>query len=227
MKKLLGVLIVLCMGVFIGRAWGQATTSLRGTVTDPGGASIADALVTITNANTGFVRTATTKLDGSYTFVELLPGTYTVAVEAKGFEKFQQGGVVLRVDLPATVNMQLKVGNVSETVSVTAQTTPLLNTVDASTGHTMGSNEIAELPLQAENMPLLLSFQPGVVYNGETLLTDNYDTRAGSVNGERSDQNNLQLDGVSINDQFNGYAFTGVLPTTQFSIEEFPVTTSN
>ena len=74
---------------------------------------------------------------------------------------------------------------------------------------------------------LLLSLQPGVSFNGENILTDSYDTRAGMVNGERSDQNNISLDGVSNNDEFAGYAFNGVLPTTPFSVEEFRVTTSN
>lgn len=147
-------------------------------------------------------------------------------MEASGFQKFEQSNLILRVQLPATLNVQLKVGKVSEVVSVSAEAVTL-NTTDASVGHNMGNSEIENLPIQAENMPLLLSFQPGVVYNGENLLYDNYDTRAGAVNGERSDQNNISLDGVSINDEFSGYAFTGVLPTTQFSVEEFRVTTSN
>lgn len=207
-------------------AWGQATTSLRGTVTDPAGSVIVGAQVTILNPDTQFTRSTVTETDGSYAFVQVLPGKYNLTVEAKGFQKVEQVGLVLRVDLPATVNVQMKVGQVTEVISITAEA-PALNTTDASTGHTMGNSEIESLPIQAENMPLLLSFQPGVVYNGENFLYDNYDTRAGAVNGERSDQNNVTLDGVSINDEFNGYAFNGVLPTTQFSIEEFRVTTSN
>src|SRR5208283_6006 len=134
--------------------------------------------------------------------------------------------IVLRVELPATVNVQMKVGAVAETVSVTAEA-PTLNTTDSSMGQTMGTNEIENLPLPAENAVLLLSLQPGVAFNGENILTDYYDTRAGMVNGERSDQNNISLDGVSNNNEFAGYAFDGILPTTQFSVDEFRVTTSN
>lgn len=135
-------------------------------------------------------------------------------------------GVLLRVDLPGTLSIQMKVGAIDEVVSVTAEAPPL-NTTDASIGQTMETNAIENLPLPAENAVLLLSLQPGVAFNGENILTDSYDTRAGMVNGERSDQNNISLDGVSNNNEFAGYAFTGVLPTTPFSVDEFRVTTSN
>src|SRR5215469_4123324 len=216
----------LCLSVFTTLAWGQATTALRGNVTDPSGRSITDAQVTITNADTGFARTTTSGADGAYVFPEVLPGTYKLSVEANGFNRFEEKGVTLRVDLPATVNVQLKVGTISETVSVTAEA-PSLNTTDASMGQTMEANAIENLPLPAENTVLLLSFEPGVAFNGEKILTDSYDTRAGMVNGERSDQNNISLDGASNNNEFNGYAFSGVLPTTPFSVDEFRVTTSN
>ena len=149
-----------------------------------------------------------------------------MTVEAKGFKKYVQVGVPLRVELPATVNVQMKVGAAAEVVSVTAEA-PALNTTDASVGQTMDKGAIENLPLPAENAVLLLSLQPGVSFNGENILTDSYDTRAGMVNGERSDQNNISLDGVSNNDEFAGYAFNGILPTTPFSVEEFRVTTSN
>jgi hypothetical protein len=207
-------------------AWGQATTSLHGSVSDSSGAAVPQAKVMLTNQATNLVRQTTTTAKGAYEFVSVLPGTYKVTVEAKSFRTYVQSDLQLLVDLPATADVRLQIGASTETLEVTG-TAPPLNTTDPSLGHTMGENEIENLPLQAENMPLLLSLQPGVVYNGENILTDSYDTRAGSVNGERSDQNNITLDGVSVNDEFNGYAFTGVLPATPFSVEEFRVTTSN
>jgi hypothetical protein len=206
--------------------WGQATTSLRGSVTDSSGATIPGAKVILTNVETNLVRQTTTTAKGDYEFSSVLPGLYKLTVEAKGFHTYVETSLRLLVDLPATADARLQVGASTETVEVTGKA-PLLNTTDASLGHTMGKTEIENLPLQAENMPLLLSLQPGVVYNGETILQDSYDTRAGSVNGEHSDQNNITLDGVSVNDEFNGYAFTGVLPATPYSVEEFRVTTSN
>lgn len=224
MRKIAGLSACLCLCAAI--TWGQATTSLRGTVSDPSGLSIHAAHVTIVNAETGFSRTTATSIDGSYTIPEILPGSYKVVIEAQGFNRYEQSGLVLRVDLPATLDVRMKVGAATEIVSVTAEP-PLLNTTDASVGQTMDSLSIEDLPLPFENNVLLLSLQPGVAFNGENLLEDPYDTRAGMVNGERSDQNNITLDGVSNNNEFTGYAFNGVLPTTPFSVDEFRVTTSN
>ena len=206
--------------------WSQATTSLRGTVTDTSGATVPRATVTIRNDATGLERQTTTTDKGIYEMQSVLPGLYRLTVTSKGFSTSVRSGLELKVDLPATENVQLHVGAESQTVEVSGEA-PLLNTTDSSVGHNMGNQEIEEIPLRAENMPLLLSFQPGVAYNGDKILTDSYDTRAGAVNGEHSDQNNITLDGVSDNDEFSGYAFTGVLPSTQFSTQEFRVTTSN
>ncbi|MGH9736756.1 MAG: carboxypeptidase regulatory-like domain-containing protein [Candidatus Acidiferrales bacterium] len=206
--------------------WGQATTSLRGTVTDPSGATIPSATVRLTNTGTNISRSTTTDAQGAYVFPDVLPGNYSLDAEAGGFAKYHQTALKLLVDLPATANVTMKVGTAQETVTVTEQA-PIINRTDATVGQTMGTVEMENLPLQAENMNLLLSLQAGVVYNGENMLTDSYDTRAGSVNGERSDQNNITLDGVSNNNEFAGYAFNGILPTTPFSVEEFRVTTSN
>jgi hypothetical protein len=207
-------------------AFGQATTSLHGTVTDATGAIVPQANVTLTNLDTNQSRQTTTTARGLYEMVSLLPGKYKLTIEARGFRTYVEPDLLLEVNLPATANISLKVGAASETMEVTGEV-PLLNTTDASLGHTMGDQAIEQLPLRAENMPLLLSFQPGVAYNGDKILTNSDDTRAGAVNGEHSDQNNITLDGVSINDEFSGYAFTGVLPSTQFSVQEFRVTTSN
>lgn len=206
--------------------WGQATTSLRGTVTDPSGAAVPNATVRLTNADTNVARTTTTTTRGEYVFPEVLPGNYALDVEASGFSKYHQAGVTLLVNLPATADVRMKVGTAQETITVTEKA-PIINRTDATVGQTMGTTPIENLPLQAENTVLLLSLQPGVVYNGEKLLQGVYDTRAGSVNGERSDQNNITLDGVSNNDEFSNYAFNGILPTTPFSVQEFRVTTSN
>lgn len=217
------LMLILCISI---SAWGQATTSLHGIVTDPSGAAIPDAKVTITQPETGASRSTLANSAGAYSFPAVIPGTYNLTVTARGFQTYVQSGLELQVSLPASSNVTMKVGSVSQTVEVSGHT-PLLNTTDASMGNTMGTKSIENLPMRAESMPLLLSFQPGVVYNGQNALESNTDTRAGSVNGERSDQNNITLDGVSNNFTFEGYAFNGVLPTTPFSTQEFRVTTSN
>jgi hypothetical protein len=216
---------IICLFISVS-TWGQATTTLHGAVTDPSGAAVPNAKVTLTNQATNVPRETTTTSSGEYNFASVLPGTYKLTVEKDGFNAYVQTGLLLQVNLPVTEDVKLQVGGMTQTVEVKGQA-PLLNTTNATLGQTMDTSAIENLPLSQENTVLLLSLQPGVVYNGDSLLTDDYDTRAGSVNGERSDQNNITLDGVSNNNEFEGYAFNGILPTTPFSVEEFRVTTSN
>ncbi len=121
---------------------------------------------------------------------------------------------------PATIDFTLGVqaNTVTVDVSASAQT---LNISDASLGNAANNEEIQALPSETRNVPDLLSLQPGVLYLPSTIT----DSRSGSVNGGRSDQGNVTIDGVDDNDQVGGLAFTGVLRQTQDSIEEFRVTT--
>ncbi|MFY9559180.1 MAG: carboxypeptidase regulatory-like domain-containing protein [Terriglobales bacterium] len=204
-----------------------SSSSLRGTVTDPSGSAIQGATVVIANPESKTTRTATTGETGDYRFLALPPGTYTLTVNATGFARYEQTGIQLLVNSPATANVQLKVGSTNESVTVTSEA-PILNLVDASIGNPFNETQVKQLPLEARNVPDLLSLQAGVSYTGKGLGIDqNQDTRNGSVNGARSDQSNITLDGVDVNDQVGGYAFTSVLPTTLDSVQEFRVTTAN
>ncbi len=205
--------------------------SLRGTVTDPSGSALPGAAVVLANTESKLTRTATTGEVGDYTFLALPPGTYTLAVSATGFARYQQTGIQLLVNTPATANVRLKIGSVTENVNVTGEA-PALNLVDASIGNPFNETQVKQLPLEGRNVPDLLSLQAGVAYTGNRPdLSDpkvkDQDTRNGAVNGARSDQSNITLDGVDVNDQSAGYAFTSVLPVTLDSVQEFRVTTSN
>ncbi|HLV96299.1 MAG TPA: carboxypeptidase-like regulatory domain-containing protein [Candidatus Acidoferrales bacterium] len=128
--------VVVALLTAIPNAWGQASTSLRGTISDPSGAAIPSATVRLTNAGTNLGRTATTDQQGNYVFQQVLPGNYDLDVEASGFAKYHQTGIQLLVNLPATIDVKMKIGQSAETVTVTEQA-PLLNTTDASIGQTM------------------------------------------------------------------------------------------
>src|SRR6266403_924495 len=221
-----GALAVLAQLIVGSIARGQATTSIRGTVTDGSGGYVGGASVTLTNPESKIARTATTGDEGGYQFLFLPPGTYTLDVTATGFQKYEQTGLQLLVNTPVTVNVQLKVGGGKETVTVTAEE-PALNLVDASIGNSFDEIQVRDIPLEGRNVPDLLSLQAGVAYTGNRIGDKDQDTRNGSVNGARSDQSNVTLDGVDVNDQSNGYAFTSVLPVTQDSVQEFRVTTTN
>src|ERR1700687_2950388 len=188
------VALALFAPLIAGRvAWGQATTSIRGTVTDSSGGHVGGASVTLTNPESKSVRTATTGDDGGYQFLFLPPGTYTLDVAATGFQKYEQTGLQLLVNTPVTVNVQLKVGGGKETVTVTAEE-PALNLVDASIGNSFDETQVRQIPLEGRNVPDLLSLQAGVAYTGNRVADKDQDTRNGSVNGARSDQSNVTLD---------------------------------
>src|SRR2546422_1810198 len=207
-------------------AWTQtATTSLRGTVTDPKGAVLQGATVTLNDAATGFSRTTKTGSDGVYQFLQVPPATYTLTVVATGFGTLKRDNVTLQVSLPATVDISMEVKGRSEVVEVTGEAT-LVNTTDATQGNVFGAEQIQNLPAEGRDPVSILSLQPGVVYVGRN-VDQTFDSRGGSVNGARSDQTNVTLDGIDNNDQELGFAFQGALRTPLDSIQEFRVTTSN
>ncbi len=201
------------------------TTSLRGAVTDRTGATIVNAKVVLNNLGQGLKRETGTSSTGEYEFLALPPGTYSLTVELAGFRKFEQKNLQLQVNLPATQNVVLDIGATSETVEVSAQAVAL-NTTDASLGNAFNENQMKELPLEGRNVPDLLSLQPGVAFPNNRDDDPAFDTRKGAVNGARSDQSNVTVDGVQVNDE-GGHAFTSVLPVTLDSVQEFRVTTSN
>ncbi len=221
-------LLVLFFLALTSAAFPQASSSsLQGTVTDPSGSAIPGATVTIIDPASKAERSTMTGPQGEYRLLGLAPGNYTLSVTAQGFSHYVQNGLQLLVNTPTTSNVQLKVGSATENVTVTGEA-PALNMVDASIGNSFGEQQVLEIPIEGRNVPDLLSLQAGVAYTGNRPDIDkNQDTRNGSVNGARSDQSNFTLDGVDVNDQSAGYAFTSVLPITQDSVQDFRVTTSN
>ena len=224
--------VIAMLWMTVGSVLAQiSSASLQGTVSDPSGSAIAGATVVLSNPESKTERAVTTDSTGEYRFQAVPPGTYGLSIMAKGFAGHKQTGLQLLVNTPATVNVQLKVGAAAESVTVTSEA-PILNLVDASMGNSFGETQVRQIPLDGRNVPELLSLQAGVAYTGnrEDLLdpkVKDQDSRNGAVNGARSDQSNITLDGVDVNDQSNGYAFTSVLPTTLDSVQEFRVTTSN
>ena len=206
--------------------FGQATSSLRGTVTDPSGAVVTTASVVLSNAETGFSRTTSAAADGVYQFLEVPPGTYSLSVGAQGFKSTRLTGVRLLVNTPATADVVLSIGSASEVVTVSSEVAAL-NTEDATVGNAFEHNQVEQLPIESRNVVDLLSLQAGVVYLGNRPDIDlSQDTRSGSVNGARSDQTSVTMDGIDVTDQANGLAFTSILRTTPDSLQEFRVTTS-
>jgi Carboxypeptidase regulatory-like domain len=213
----------------------QSTTSLRGIITDPTGALIPGAVVSLANVGTGFKRQVLTSEDGVYQFLQAPPGTYQVIVEKSGFATVTRDNIQLLVNTPAKVDLQMEVGGTSDVVNVAAEATAI-NTVDASVGNPFSEQQVRQLPLGTRNVVELLSLQVGVTPTGEVL-------------GARRDQNNITLDGADVNNNQNsgliaqstgtstgGYqgsnangaqtnaGFNAVLPIPLDSVQEFRVT---
>ena len=226
---LLSVLLLVSIGCLV--VLGQAGTStVRGTVTDQQGNVVAGATVTLTNSGTSNSRTTTTSDVGTYSFDFVPPGDYRVEVEAKGFKKAILNNVHALVSQPTSADIKVEVGNVSETVVVSANAAEqLVNRDDATLGNAFVPKQITELPTNARNIPSLLTLQPAATRNGE-------------VAGSRSDQSNVTLDGVDINEtQTNSVGANvqddpiasnlpnnnTVLRLNSEAIQEFRVTTTN
>jgi hypothetical protein len=226
MRKLFGMVLCLVLSVV---AFGQnATTSVRGTITDSTGAVVQGATVTLTNVTTRTSQEQKVGKNGDYNFVDLQPATYTISVAYTGFGT-QTKDTELLVSQPATINFKLTIGSTAQTVEVTASST--LNFTDASIGNAISSAQIESMPIDSRNVADLLSLQPGVLYFGNNNSASNpaatQDSRLGAVAGARSDQGNITLDGLDDNDQTFGYAFTGVLRSTLDSTQEYRVITAN
>lgn len=228
MKRSLWGWMPVCILSAVTIAFGQnATTSLRGVIKDPSGALVSGATITLTDNATGKTYSTTAGSTGLYEFPQIFPAKYTIKATAMGFGD-QSKIAELLVNQPATIDFTLTVQSTSVTVDVTAAA-QTLNTADASLGNSADNAEIQALPSETRNVPDLLSLQPGVLYLGQTTGQGSAagDSRQGAVNGGRSDQGNVTLDGIDDNDQVNGFAFIGVLRETQDSVEEFRVTTGN
>jgi hypothetical protein len=212
----------------------QDSGSLHGTITDPNGAVIGKANVQITERSTGAVRNAETDTNGSFGFTQVKPGNYTVVITHDGFRKYQRDNVTVLVASPTTVDVQLVLGDIKETITVEAGAMPTLNTLDATVGNPFDEKEVKGLPFAARNPVNLLTLQPGVTVTGQSDTDKTFlgsplrlDEKDGVVNGVRSNQSNITLDGVDANNWETQAAFTSAIPLTLDSLQEFRVTTTN
>ncbi len=227
MKFVCRLIVITALSAFLSiNSWSQtATTSLKGKVADSQGGLISAASVTLSDDSKGYSRSTVTDDHGFYQFVQVPPGIYELSVKAAGFAVERQQALQLLVNLPATSNIVMQVEGVKSTVEVSANAAQL-NTEDATLGTAFNSSQIASLPFEGRDPTQILSLQAGVTYVGSN-VNQNRDSRGGSVNGARSDQTNITLDGIDDNDQVKGYAFEGALRSTLDSLQEFRVTTTN
>src|SRR5215475_12228526 len=159
MRRLIAALV--CSTLVLVAARAQALSSLNGSVRDAQGALIPKATVTLVNNETGATRTTESSKDGLFQFAQLIPGVYEVHVEAAGFRAVVRKDVTVQVNTPLTLDLQLEVGGIGETVDVQSGG-ETINRTDASIGNTFNENQIRQLPIEGRNVVDLLSLQPGV-----------------------------------------------------------------
>src|SRR5205085_1997987 len=143
-----------------------STSRITGTVTDPSGAVVGGATVTVKNEATGLTQTQTTTDAGLYAFTSLPAGNYTITIEHSGFKTYQQTGGELKVETPLTVNVQMEVGQQTATVTVQGGTEQI-QTSNAAISNVVEQKAIQQLPLNGRNPLNLIALEPGVVQRSQ------------------------------------------------------------
>jgi Carboxypeptidase regulatory-like domain len=212
-------LVFLMLGVVLS-SFGQsgATGTIVGTVSDSSGALVQGAAITVTNTATNVDQQTVSTSSGTYSVPSLMPGSYRVAVTARGFSRGVVTGIDLAVGKQVTVDIQLKPGAVSESVNVAASAIAL-DTANAAVGQVITEKQVMDLPLNGRNFTQLLLLGAGAVQNsGEQGI---YRANAGNaltIQGARPDSNQYMLDGITINDTY--YQTPALIPSID-AIQEF------
>ena len=226
----LTIIAVVMVCAPILQAQTAATGALEGTVKDPTGYSVGGAIVTLTNAATGLVRTAKTESTGVYRITLLPPGTYKAQFEAAGFKVATPPPVTIDVTETHTLDITMQLGSRNETVSVSAES-ELVQTQNATLGTLVQNRTITELPLTTRNYTQVLSLSPGVVSDVNNAGQLGKGTQDVYVNGASNVNNNFQMDGSDANNFGTGRAgdwlgYTGIGIPNPDAIQEFKIQTT-
>jgi hypothetical protein len=210
-----------------GLAFSQAVNgSIVGTVTDSTGGSVANAKVTLTETGTKVVHTGQTNESGTYGFLEMPPGNYSVSAEMAGFKKEIKNGIILEANTSPRVDMRLEPGEVSQTIEVSANGA-VLQTERADTGRVIDAQMVQELPLGVNrNFQSLLDLVPGTsveTFQHSQAFNASSSTQT-NVNGQPRMGNNFQIEGIDNNERTG---LLQILITPAEAIQQVSVSTTN
>jgi len=207
------LLAILSVAVFLPtRSVAQLDTGgITGTVTDPTGAVVPGATITLTNTGTSISQKMQSTSTGTYSFTGVRPGTYILRAGASGFQTVVDHGLIIHVQQTLTVDVHLKTGAVSQQVTVTAAA-PLLQSENASVGQTINSEAVNDLPLQTRDWASLAQLSAGV--NTAPVGNPSSDSGAStsayfSVDGVNLWQNDFRLNGINDNIEVYGGSSVG------------------
>jgi hypothetical protein len=212
MKKLQFCLVLFSVLMLaLGAAAQVQNGQFTGTVTDPSGAAIPNAKVSVTNMGTNLSVETTTNQTGNYTARELPVGSYKITVEAPGFKRATDTNVYLNAGTTAHVDFKMQIGQATEVVEVTGEIAAV-NTEDSKLAATVGASQIANLPLNGRNVYDLIQLAPGAISVAGTDFEQGHDT---VVNGLREDFTGFLINGVSNKDLSGGELVTPIQDTVQ------------
>jgi hypothetical protein len=220
---LVGLLAIACCLTLAPPASAQESTAeLRGRVVDPQDAPIPGVTITVTNQATGVVRQTVSNTDGTYFLTAISPGSYELVAELPGFTKYNRRDIRLDLGRTTTLDVQLTVGALTETVTITAQT-PLVDLTSKEIGGNVTSREVTMLPSVNGNFVGMVALLPGVISN---VSTESFGSDAISANGLDSRNNNFMLDGANNNDDVIGQRAGSQARTPLEAVAEFQVVTN-
>ena len=225
-KVLLQWCLVLAVLTITNAAWGQDNASLTGTVLDPSGAAVVNAGISLTNTATGQVRHATSNSAGDYLFASLGAGVYNLEASAAGFQKFTRTGIVVHVAQTLQQNVDFRVGNTQETVTVEADALQV-QSESSEISSLISGQQVTQLATNGRNVTALAALGMGKsnnlpAYSGANALTS---ANGISFNGTRNTHNIYLLDGGELNDRGCGGCFSS-LPSID-ALAEFQTLDSN
>ena len=222
-SRLVGLLVLACSFCLDTRTLAQENTAeLRGRVVDTQDAGIPGVTIVIRNQATGVYRQSVSNADGSYFITAITPGVYALEAELSGFAKYSQQSIRLDLGRTTTLEVQLRPGAVTETITVTAET-PLVDVTSKEIGGNVTSREGAALPSVNGNVIGLVALLPGVIAN---VSTESFGSDAVSANGLDSRNNNFMLDGANNNDDVIGQRAGSQARTPLEAVAELQVITN-
>src|SRR6202171_3011581 len=235
LSAMIGLIVVLMIVPSPHLRAQEAGGTIVGTVPHPSGAAASSANVSIKNIATGVERSVPTNDDGLFVAPNLVPGSYEIQVTAKGFSSTLVSQVVLTVGERREINVTLKIGQASDEVTVEGSQISDIQLASSAVGNVVDSRTVVDLPLNGRDWTSLAQLEPGVaqVRTQKSLAINNDRANRGlgvdiTIGGNRPQQNNYRLDGVSINDQTSGApgSIQGAVLGVD-AVQKFSVVTSN
>jgi hypothetical protein len=200
----------------------QGTSEVRGRITDAQGAVLPAVNVTVRNQDTGMFRETVTSTDGTYFVSGIVPGAYEIVAEIQGFKKYNRKDVRLEIGKTTTLDIELAVGGLEETVTVSAES-PIVDVTSKEVGGSVTARELVELPSVNRNFVGFVGLLPGVI---PSISTESFGSDSITVNGQDPRNNNYMLDGANNNDDVIGQRAGTQARTPIEAVQEFQVLTN-